>query len=183
MKVEELQLDTKQLGSRILIIGCCGAGKSTLAVKLGPLLQLPVVHLDREFWQPHWQQLSDGKFVEHVKQLISQPQWIMDGHYSGTLPMRLQACTSVVVLHFPMWQCLGRVIWRSVKGYGRTRPDLADNCPEHIDPSFWWYVAWTMPQHSIPNMYKHLEAIAGEKPVVILRSQAQLDRWLSGLRT
>ena len=39
---------------RILIIGCGGAGKSTLARQLGERTGLPVVHLDQLFWHPGW---------------------------------------------------------------------------------------------------------------------------------
>ena len=37
---------------RILIIGCGGAGKSTLARALGEKTGLPVVHLDQIWWAP-----------------------------------------------------------------------------------------------------------------------------------
>ena len=39
---------------RILVIGCPGAGKSTLSRQLGEKLGLPVIHLDRLFWKPGW---------------------------------------------------------------------------------------------------------------------------------
>jgi adenylate kinase family enzyme len=39
---------------RVAIIGSRGAGKSTLARKLGGILGLPVIHLDKEYWQPGW---------------------------------------------------------------------------------------------------------------------------------
>ncbi len=42
------------LGERILIIGPSGSGKSTLAITLSGLTGLPVIHLDKEFWQPGW---------------------------------------------------------------------------------------------------------------------------------
>ena len=43
---------------RVLVLGCPGAGKSTLARSLGEALSLPVVHLDKLWWkvrvgQPH----------------------------------------------------------------------------------------------------------------------------------
>jgi len=40
--------------SRIAVIGSPGAGKSTLARKLGQALGLEVHHLDRLYWQPGW---------------------------------------------------------------------------------------------------------------------------------
>jgi len=36
---------------RVLILGCGGAGKSTLAETLGSLMGLPVIELDKHFWQ------------------------------------------------------------------------------------------------------------------------------------
>jgi shikimate kinase len=37
---------------RILILGRGGAGKSTLAARLGATLALPVIELDKHFWAP-----------------------------------------------------------------------------------------------------------------------------------
>lgn len=37
---------------RIAIIGCCGAGKSTLAKRLGAILSIPVMQMDSFYWQP-----------------------------------------------------------------------------------------------------------------------------------
>ena len=37
--------------------------------------------------------------------------------------------------------CLFRVLWRIIKGYGKTRDDLSENCPERFDWEFLWYVA------------------------------------------
>ncbi|GAA4778642.1 hypothetical protein GCM10023231_01470 [Olivibacter ginsenosidimutans] len=42
------------LGNRIMIIGSCGADKTTLSKQLGKLLALPIIHLDKEYWKPNW---------------------------------------------------------------------------------------------------------------------------------
>ena len=39
---------------KILIIGSGGAGKSTLALKLSEITEIPVIHLDSYFWKPNW---------------------------------------------------------------------------------------------------------------------------------
>ena len=39
---------------RWLILGAGGAGKSRLAREMAELLGLPVIHLDRHFWNPGW---------------------------------------------------------------------------------------------------------------------------------
>jgi len=39
---------------KIIIVGCGGAGKSTLAVLLGKKLNINVVHLDKLYWLSGW---------------------------------------------------------------------------------------------------------------------------------
>ena len=68
------------LGERILIIGSGGAGKSTLAVELGRLLGLPVVHLDAEFWRPGWVQTPDEEWHCRMSELVQFDRWLMDGN-------------------------------------------------------------------------------------------------------
>lgn len=40
---------------KIMLIGSGGAGKSTLARKLGVKLGIDVYHLDTLFWKPNWE--------------------------------------------------------------------------------------------------------------------------------
>ena len=39
---------------KIMIIGCCGSGKTTLAKKLSNKLNLPLIHLDKLNWRDNW---------------------------------------------------------------------------------------------------------------------------------
>lgn len=43
---------------RILILGCCGAGKSIFARALSETTGIDLIHLDREYWKPEWVETS-----------------------------------------------------------------------------------------------------------------------------
>ena len=71
---------------RIIIIGCGGAGKSTLARKLGEVLDLPVVHLDKLFWKPGWVETTAEEFDALLAMELAKDKWIMDGNFNRTMP-------------------------------------------------------------------------------------------------
>lgn len=73
---------------RWLVLGAGGAGKTRLAVELGRVLELPVIHLDRHYWGPGWVEPSHAEFDETVVRLASGLAWTIDGNYSRTLHLR-----------------------------------------------------------------------------------------------
>lgn len=112
---------------RILIIGCGGAGKSTLARKLGERLNLPVVHLDSIFWLPGWVEMERETFDARVLQELEKPKWIIDGNYNRTLPQRVAHCDTIIYLDFSRFACLYGIFKRLLTNIGKTRPN---RCPE-----------------------------------------------------
>src|SRR5262245_32584770 len=125
---------------RVLVVGCAGAGKTTFSRRLAAMLKLPVVHLDRHFWRPQWQLPDMQEWRETLTTLAAGPEWIMDGNYSGTFDLRMPRADTVIWLDFSRMICMRRVLLRIVKGYGRTRQDLPEGCPEKFDPVFLRYV-------------------------------------------
>ena len=63
---------------RILIIGCGGAGKSTLSKQLGDAMNLPVYHLDKLWWKPGWVEESVEHFDAELAKILKRKQWIID---------------------------------------------------------------------------------------------------------
>ena len=124
---------------RILIIGCGGSGKSTLARQLGEKLNLPVVHLDKLFWKPGWVESSKEEIDAKIMEEISKPQWIMDGNFNRTMPVRIKYCDAVIYLDFSRFACLRGVLKRVLTTYGKVRPDMGDGCPERFD---WEFLKW-----------------------------------------
>lgn len=86
---------------KIAILGCGGAGKSTLARQLGSRLGLPVIHLDAEFWRPGWVMTPLDEEIARQSQIVAGPRWIVDGNYGATIEIRLAAADTVIYLDFP----------------------------------------------------------------------------------
>lgn len=166
---------------RILIIGSAGAGKSTLARQLGEALSLPVVHLDRYYWQPDWIPTPNDEWDAFVVEAAKRDRWIMDGNYSRTLDLRLQRADTVVFLDMPRLLCLYRVLKRRIMYHGKTRPDLNEECPEKLDRAFMLWV-WNYKKRSRTKVMEKLQQAEGRKRVVYLRTRDEVKNFLEQIK-
>ena len=164
---------------RILIIGCGGAGKSTLARQLGEKLDIPVVHLDKLFWHPGWVESSKAEIDEKIYAEMKKPQWIMDGNYNRTLAERIKHCDTVIYLDFSRWACLLGVLKRVLTTYGTVRPDMGAGCPERFDLDFLKWV-WNYNRDKRENNYRLLNEAEG-KTTIVLKNRRMVKRFLDSL--
>jgi adenylate kinase family enzyme len=167
---------------RILVIGCPGAGKSTLARRLAERLGLPLVHLDREYFGPGWVEPPRALWRQRVADLADRPAWVMDGQYSSTFDLRVPRAQAVVWLDIPRWLCLARVIRRVVRHYGTTRPDLGPGCVERFDWSFMRWI-WSYPNRMRPKTARMLERLRPDQRVYVLRSRSDIPALEAALST
>ena len=156
---------------RILIIGCGGAGKSTLARQLGKLTGLPVVHLDKLFWHPGWVESTKEEIDAKITAALDEPRWIMDGNYNRTLPLRIRKCDAVIYLDFSRFACLMGVAKRVLTTYGTVRPDMADGCPERFDLDFLRWV-WNFNKNKREQYYRLLNEAEGVETIVLKNRRA-----------
>lgn len=126
---------------RIAVIGSSGSGKSTLSRTLGALSGLPIVHLDKEYWQPGWVEPDRDGWNVRLADLTARPEWIIDGQYGSSLLPRLQRADLAIFLDLPTQVCLWRIARRTIGTYGRVRPDMGEGCPERINLEFLHFVA------------------------------------------
>lgn len=99
---------------RIVLLGPAGAGKSTLARRLGKKLGVPVICLD-DIWQPDWGQSDVPAFRALVRAAHAGEAWISDGNFAAaTFDLRLPRATLIVWLecprHLSAWRAFARVL-------------------------------------------------------------------------
>jgi adenylate kinase family enzyme len=165
---------------RILVIGSGGAGKTTLALRLGERLSLPVVHLDAKYWHAGWVAAEKEEWTREVARLVHGDAWVMDGNYSGTLDLRIAAADTIVFLDYPRLLCLWRVVKRRLRFHGRARPEMHPECRERIS---WEFLDWirTYPSRARPRVLEQLRRAGAAKRIVVLRSSADTARFVDGL--
>lgn len=119
--------------NRIMIIGGAGSGKSTLARRLGEVLCLPVKHMDREVhWLPGWAERPKEEKAPIVRRIVATPEWVFEGGHSATYQERLTRADMLIWLDAPVIIRLVRVVRRTIRDHGKTRPDMQDDCPERF---------------------------------------------------
>ena len=164
---------------RIIIIGCGGAGKSTLARQLGEKLDIPVVHLDKLFWKPGWVQVSQEEFDALHTRELAKAKWIMDGNFDRTMAERIQYCDTAIYLDFSRFACLMGVTKRIMTTYGTVRPDMGEGCPERIDWEFLQWV-WNFNKNKREKNYRLLNETEGIEKIV-LKNRRAVKKFLKSL--
>lgn len=151
---------------KVVILGRGGAGKSTLAVRLGSATGLPVVELDKHFWPPDLTPISHDEWATVQTRLTTAERWIMDGDLGpyDVLEVRLAAADTVVVLDFPLWRCA----WRALR---RSRENLA----------FWrWLIGYR--RQSLPPVMAAIAEHARGADLHVLHGPGDVDRLLAAAR-
>lgn len=161
---------------RVLILGCGGAGKSTLARALGERTGLPLIHLDQGWWRSGWTNPTEEEFDCWLEEQLAGERWILDGNYARTLKKRLSRADTAVFLDYSTWTCLWGMLKRVFRYLGRTRPDMTEGCPERFDRAF---IRWIRDyrREARPRVLELLSSWDGE--VIVFRNRRACARWLN----
>ena len=101
--------------ARIVILGCAGSGKTTLARRLGERTGAPVICLD-SIWQSHWGEKDVPSFRALMKEAHAGDEWISDGNFAlATVDIRLPRATLVIWIERAKLYCARRAITRVLK--------------------------------------------------------------------
>jgi adenylate kinase family enzyme len=164
---------------RIVVFGNPGAGKSTFARSIAGHLQLPYISLDALFWKPGWVESNHAEFRARVQPLLEHENYVVDGNYFTPLGEdRFRLAHRVFWFDLPRLVCMAGVSRRMVAGYGRTRPEMAEGCPERLDLPFLRFV-W---RYQARNQAKFAAMIArnnAEQKLKRFTSRAQANAALA----
>jgi hypothetical protein len=86
----------------------------------------------------------------------------------------------LIVIHRPVALRLWRVLRRAIVGLGRTRPDMADGCPERLRsiPEFLHYI-WSTRNSAREKMERLAATAPTSCKVVLLHTDQEADAFLS----
>lgn len=163
---------------RIMVMGPCGAGKSTFAIQLGNRLGIETFHLDKLSFAPGWVEMPETDWLPALEKIVASERWIIDGNDTSTMDLRLDRADTIIFLDFPSWLCTWRVLKRVITLNGKVRPDMAPGCPERFDLEFLLYVfTWRQKQR-----HRVLARLQGhENKLAVLRAPKELAAFLENL--
>ena len=101
---------------RLVVVGCSGSGKSTMARALSRALGVAHVELDGLNWQPGWRSLAvedPDAFRRRIAEAAAGEAWVMDGNYVKVAGEHWRRATAFVWMDTPKGTVMRRVVWRS----------------------------------------------------------------------
>lgn len=166
---------------RVLVMGSSGSGKSTFAKALAERLAVPFVSLDGLFWKPGWVEPDKAEFAAHVAAATAGEAWVIDGNYiSHGGAERRERADTVCWFDLPTLTCLAGVVGRSLRSYGRVRPEMAPGCPEQIDLGFYRYV-WTFRKEQRPRLLAWFAGLGEGQRLVTFTTRAEAAAFLAAV--
>ena len=156
---------------KIIVIGCPGSGKSTFSRSLRDITGIPLFHLDMLYWNPDQTTVEKSVFLDRLSKAMEKSRWIIDGNYSSTMELRLQACDTVIFLDYSVKVCLDGIRKRR----GKARCDMPWT-ETGEDEEFTQFVK-DFPYQSRPKIMELLQKYTG-KNIYIFTDRTQADAFL-----
>jgi len=163
---------------RILVLGCCGSGKSTFSKKLHSILKLPLIHLDSHYHKPNWVEPEKEEWEKVLKKILRRESWIMDGTYLESLDERIKKSDAIIYLDYSLIKCFFRVIKRVLIDFGKKRSDMALGCKEEFDLEFLWFIL-TFNNKFRKGLIQKLNLVKDKKRVLVFKTDKQADKFLA----
>ncbi|MGE7308093.1 AAA family ATPase [Priestia megaterium] len=177
----------QHIGTKVIIIGSPGSGKSTFSKKLAEVTALPLIHLDDLYWEVGWVPTPEYQWQHIVKDLVKKDKYIIDGNYASSLDIRLQNADTVILLDTPLIICLYRIVKRTLQNKYETDTNLPKKIREANEikkqkssEGLLKFCLYVIKFHlfSKPNIKQKLEQNSDGKEIFIFKKTRQLHNFL-----
>lgn len=166
--------------TRLMVIGCSCAGKSTFSRRLAKITGLPLTHLDRLYWKSGWIEEDKQIFKAKQKNIVMQESWIIDGNFRSTMEMRLERAQIVYRFKIGTLACLQGYAKRLIQSKLKVkRTDITEGCEQKFDWDFLKFITGFS-----RNQEKLADEILKNYPyvkVITFYSRKQAERYLDRL--
>lgn len=161
---------------KVIVIGCPGSGKSTFSKSLHKITNIALFHLDMIFWNADKTTVEKPVFLDRLLKIIQNDKWIIDGNYSSTMELRMQACDTVIFLDYPLDICLNGVKERK----GKARSDMPWIEPNEDDTEFIEFIK-NYNSQSRPKVMELLDRYS-HKDIFIFSTRTQAEEFLAKIQ-
>lgn len=117
------------IGSRVVVTGMAGAGKSTFSRRLAAKTGLPLIHLDLYSWRPGWVRVPKSELLKIQRDLLAADKWIIDSNDVDE-DLLVERADTLVILATPWWICSLRAFRRGLRRPADTQ--LPEGCEESL---------------------------------------------------
>ena len=155
---------------RVIVIGCPGAGKSTFARKLAARTGLPLHYLDMIWHRADRTVIGREEFDRQLDKLVIEDEWIIDGNYARTLPVRLAHCDTVFFFDLPLDVCIEGAKSR----LGKERVDMPW-MDDELDSEFLQWII-DFPRDVVPEIEHHLRDF--DKTIIRFHTREEADKFI-----
>ncbi len=140
---------------------------TTLAIKLGEALNVPVVSLDSVVWKKGWVPASKEERAIGEQSVIVGEHWVIEG-VSKTVR---ESADYIIFLDVPRSVCMSRCFKRNFLYFFKSRSELPENCPEILIVPQLLKIIWNFPIIAKPIILESLERKKG----VVISDLNQID--------
>ena len=150
------------------MIGCGGAGKTTVARALALHTGLPLVQADRLVYPDGHTARPEAEWQPELNAHADREAWVIDAMKLSLLEHRVRRADTVVFVDVPRRSCFLGAAQRDGVGALRNHEFIR------------WI--WDFPRKARPRIYELLSRYGGDRRVVVLRSRREVRRFLATLR-
>ena len=168
---------------KVAVFGNAGGGKSTLARRLAELTHIPLYPLDMIQYRAGGGKVPHDEYLKAHAELLQRDAWIIDGYGCRKSAWeRFASADTLVYVDLPLFTHFTWVTKRLFKGLFVTPEGWPEASPMLSSTISSYRVLWLCHRHLTPKYRELVSAARQHKRVYHLRSAAEMDAFLNGVR-